>query len=97
MNEFCCKNIEEYCTNPKDPLQYDKLLREYYFNLSSFNILTLKYCAWCGNELPSSLRDEIFDILEKEYNIETDISEIRVREDLPKEFKTDEWWKKRGL
>jgi len=35
--------------------------------------------------------------LEKEYKIKTDIGEWKERSDIPQEFKSDEWWKKRGL
>jgi len=41
--------------------------------------------------LPSSLREEFFNTLEKEYKIETSIGGYKEREDIPQEFKSDEW------
>jgi hypothetical protein len=41
--------------------------------------------------LPKGLREEFFNILEKEYKIETDIGEYKQRTDIPQEFKSDEW------
>ena len=55
----------------------------------------INYCPWCGAELPKVLSDEWFDILEEEYGIEDPTNEEKDK--VPEEFKTDEWWKKRGL
>lgn len=50
--------------------------------------ITIQYCPWCGQKLPDSKRDLWFDELEK-IGIEDP-----VEEEIPKEFKTDEWRKK---
>ena len=54
------------------------------------------YCSWCNKKLPESLRDEWFEILEKEYNLDDPHREEQEKL-IPEEFKTDEWWKKRDL
>jgi hypothetical protein len=54
------------------------------------------YCPWCGSQLAHSLRDEFFDVLKEEFGIETNL-EILKDPSLPEEFKSDLWWKKRGL
>lgn len=59
--------------------------------------LEMDYCPWCGTKLPENLREEWFETLEREYGIETDIGEARDRTDIPQEFWSDEWWKKRSL
>jgi hypothetical protein len=54
------------------------------------------YCPFGEFKLPKNLRDEWFEILEKEY----DLDDLRSTEQsilIPEEFKSDEWWKKRGL
>jgi hypothetical protein len=62
----------------------------------TFNQKICYYCPYCGAELPRNLYegDEYCDALEeavgKEY---CDIKE----EGIPEEFKSDEWWRKRGL
>lgn len=53
------------------------------------------FCPWCGTKLPHNLADEWFAILAQEYNI-IDPS-AKDRHKVPLEFKTYEWWKKRGL
>jgi hypothetical protein len=42
------------------------------------------------------LKDEWFDILEKEYELDNPAWDLEQKEKIPAEFKTDEWWKKRG-
>ena len=79
---------------------YYPIFREYFIDYKEKyggGIQLINYCPWCGNALPKSLRKKWFDILKRENNIETDIGEWRKRKDIPGEFKTDEWWKKRGL
>jgi len=44
------------------------------------------YCPWCGQKLPTSLRDEWFDRIEH-LGLEPDSPEI------PLELTTDDWWK----
>jgi hypothetical protein len=46
--------------------------------------------------LPISVREEYFRILFDELHLEPEFKEIETP-GLPEEFKTDEWWKKRGL
>ena len=56
------------------------------------------YCPFCGTKLPSSLDEvDMEPFLRKEYGwTDNDCWGYPMRE-LPEEFKTDEWWKKRGL
>lgn len=50
--------------------------------------ITIKYCCWCGAELPKSKRDEWFDRLEAlGFDNPTE-------QDIPKEFLTSEWYEK---
>lgn len=59
--------------------------------------ITFSYCPCCGEALPQSLRKEFFETLENEFSVVTDIGEYKKEKIIPPEFKTDEWWKKRGL
>ena len=55
-----------------------------------------RYCPYCGAKLPKHFfaSDEYENALEEAVGKEfCDITE----EEIPEEFKTDEWWKKRGL
>ena len=53
------------------------------------------YCPWCGKRLPEDLTEKWFEVLKKEYGILHPFNKDKKR--VPEEFKTDEWWKKRGL
>lgn len=97
MTQHCCESMTLLLEDPKMPLEYYPIAREYGIPLYySPAMQRLIYCPWCGEKLPKSLRDKFFEILEKEYNVEP---EFDVKEDpnVPEEFKSDAWWKKRGL
>lgn len=52
----------------------------------STSYILIKNCPWCGKILPASKRDEWFETLEKlGYDIPFD-------ENIPKKFKTSEWY-----
>jgi len=96
---FCCKDLNLMIEN-EDKLyniEYDTLTREFFIkSIEGPYIRTIDYCPWCGSKLPSSLRDKWFDILEKEYGLDSPDSVDQCNK-VPAEFLTDEWWKKRGL
>ena len=93
----CCECMEMFLQDAKVPLKYYPIAREYGLALQhSSAIQLIYYCPWCGTKLPESLRDKYFDILEKEYSIEPGL-DIKNDPNIPHEFKSDEWWKKRGL
>ncbi|CAG8801742.1 28116_t:CDS:2, partial [Gigaspora margarita] len=83
------KNL--FLNDPRDPIEYNPVFREYFIRLNNFsNIITFAYCPWCGDKLPTSLRESYFDILKKEHNIKTNLGEYKQRSDIPPEFRTDE-------
>lgn len=55
----------------------------------------LWYCPWCGKKLPEPLGDKWEEILETEYNLKK--PSFLHDSQIPSEFLTDKWWKKRGL
>lgn len=86
-----------FLEDPKVPLKYYPITREYGLILNhSSAIQLIFYCPWCGTKLPKDLREEFFNILEKEYGIEPEF-DIQNDPNIPEEFKSDEWWKKLGL
>jgi len=73
-------------------LFYEAAVREYFIESCRHNaIYTIEYCPWCGSKLPSYLGSEHIDAIEEAGYTGFDDP------NLPEEFKTDEWWKKRGL
>jgi hypothetical protein len=104
-DEFCCKAMRvrvEKCRqhDPKKDercsIWYDPQLRDYTIPLDGSSMDPIWYCPWCGKKLPESLDREWEDVIAKELGEEYVGYPIKVDE-LPPEFHTDEWWKKRGL
>jgi len=92
----CCGALNYQVNDIHCPVKYNKKWREYSIqDISSTSISLMLFCPNCGTRLPSSLRDDWFDILEQEYALESpmDID----KKNVPKEFLTDKWWKNRTL
>lgn len=93
---YCCGALDYQIQSSSCPVQYNKQWREYGIrDFKSTSISLMIFCPNCGTRLPSSLRDEWFDVLEKEYNLEDPIGDDKKK--IPEEFLADDWWKKRGL
>jgi len=89
--------MQEALNDPRVFFNYLSKYREYYINTDEKMIVHLiTHCPWCGKKLPKSLREEWFNILSTEYNINHPRDEDQEQR-IPKEFKSDEWWKKRKL
>jgi hypothetical protein len=73
-------------------IMYNNIQRLYYLEQKTNvnNWYTVLYCPFCGAKLPTDLCDEHFDAIR-------DPETGKVLDPLPEEFKSDEWWKKRGL
>src|SRR5689334_12730893 len=97
--EFCCNEMFSHLFGSEkntSELHFDyyPTFREYFIDYKEEcggGIQLVSYCSWCGKKMPSSLREEFFNTLKKEYKIETDIGEYKEREDIPQEFKSDRW------
>lgn len=92
----CCLTMDVELAKKGGLLIYSRRFREYGIKIpKSTGCMLMDYCIACGKKLPESVRSEWYDILEKEYGLESPDEEDKKK--VPKEFKTDEWWKKRGL
>jgi uncharacterized protein DUF6980 len=96
----CCELMDNFLEDIRILLFYSPVYREYFIPLlykgKTTAIQCLIYCPWCGKKLPEDLRNKYFEILEKEYGLD-DPRKKEQEKLVPKEFKTDEWWKKRNL
>lgn len=93
----CCETMEYYATEPNKLLDYDKEDRSdalFLHNNPCGTHQRINHCPWYGTKLELNIRDVWVEILENEYEIKEPYLN---RDKIPKEFKTDEWWKKRGL
>ena len=93
---FCCLTMDSALKEPLEfILFYDPTYREYEVRTKNHAGFSLKYCSFCGKKLPKSLHREMDMVLEQEYGLDTSLG-IK-KKNMPPEFLTDEWWKKRGL
>jgi hypothetical protein len=91
--------FREYWLEPQVSIGVlDHSMRDRWIDLSESISMTIVYCPWCRQKLPKDLLDEFFQILKTEYQINATIDDVwKDYIKFPKEFYTDEWWKKRGL
>jgi hypothetical protein len=56
----------------------------------------MEYCPQCGSNFPKDLTEEWYETMEKQFDIKypSDPDKAHL---IPEEYKTDEWWKRRGL
>ena len=102
-NDFCCEPLKR--SIERGEMIYDEVYASVQFYINSQpwykeNAIYRKhanYCPYCGTKLHMNLngpddiyRNELEKAVGKEY---CDITE----DEIPEEFKSDEWWKKRGL
>ncbi len=107
MTKFCCEdmllNVEKDANDPYSfkNVAYDEPERCFYIYDAGDNKhgVVINYCPFCGAKLPADLIDEREEtiILELGYDYLSDDNGNQPKKELPEEFKTDEWWKKRGL
>ena len=101
--QHCCPTMNKYLdpkTTEGELLIYNRDVRTYRFILhenedKSGWYVPILYCPWCGKKVPKDLDQEWGETLEKEYGLTREAR--RDDSKIPEEFKTDEWWKKRGL
>ena len=99
MTEHCCEQIAYYLSPEIQregvSIEYDPCFREYGIKISDggSSVVNITHCPWCGSELQKTLRDKWFELLEEIIPDFDGFADPRI----PDEFKTDEWWKKRGL
>jgi hypothetical protein len=96
--EHCCIYLAAFINDARLPYKYSPALRLYYVSLGDSNstIQALFYCPMCGKKLPNNLSDQYYKVLEEEYGITFNLTSYK-KKNFPKEFKTDEWWKKRSI
>jgi hypothetical protein len=95
MEVFCCKKIKDAIEIYK-AIDIEEEVRGYFIEASEKGVsLALRFCPFCGSDLGKRLNEEYYDTLENEYGIE-DPDFINFT-NVPEEFKSDKWWRKRGL
>ena len=93
MSDHCCKEMEFHLEAGEVSIYYSPKHRKYgidYREGYGGGIQIISFCPWCGNHLPASLSDRWYDELER-LGIDPDDDEV------PSDFLSDIWWKKRSL
>lgn len=96
--EHCCQQMYYHATEENSLIKYNPEDRTYRFILhddSEGAYLALYYCPWCGKKLPKELGEEWCKVVKEELGLDYVFAEEWAT--LPEEYKTDKWWKKRGL
>jgi hypothetical protein len=89
----CCVSLN-HCVSEGEESSITYLPQTRSFLLSSApgSYLEMQYCPFCGKKLPIDLTDMLTLII---------YEELKLRDfddpDLPHEFRSDIWWKSRGL
>lgn len=82
----CCTQMQIHIDSNELHLSFSPKLREYGISYTDGGTShqAIQFCPWCGSKLPSSLRAEWFEELDR-LGLEPDGH-------LPSELKTDAWW-----
>lgn len=98
--EHCCEQMTRNIYDERAQIFYLPQYRSYYIEYiyePEFRARhTLNYCPWCGIKLPEDLTEKYYDFIKKDYGIDSYDTNDHP-EKIPDEFKTEEWWRKRGL
>ena len=93
MSRHCCDKMDQFIF--KKVIDYEPIDRTYGILYDKRRITILEYCPWCAKAIPKRLVKEFLRTLKKEHGIEfPDFPDLK---NVPEEFRSDEWWKKRGL
>jgi hypothetical protein len=108
MVEHCCEQMTkqiEHLSICDDPFDCPDAIIDYCLIFDEYGIivhkpdarcvLSIHFCPWCGAKLPESKRHLWFDTLEAMgFTDITAFDDFSGRTDIPKEFLTDEWYRK---
>ena len=74
----------------EETVEYIPMFREYGIPVldGGTSYIRIEYCPWCGKELPSSMSDKWFELMEE---MQIDPADLKRR---PKDMRSDAWWKK---
>jgi hypothetical protein len=99
LRDICCCDALWSSVDKKE-LVYDDVLKwfGFYIGMEPLSYQVMRYCPFCGARLPN-LGFKYEEVIEEELGEEAIPEDWfpESRKHLPKEFQTDEWWKKRGL
>ena len=98
MKHLDCKTLNNVCSKYVKYVAEERAFFIYEKGSARYGIC-IDYCPFCGAKLPENLIDERWDTIMNELGPDylPDDDGNPPKKERPEEFKTDEWWKKRGL
>jgi hypothetical protein len=83
----CCESMSYYLQLSDAPVEFIPRFREYGFPCpdNGRSMITIEHCPWCGEKLPTSLRERWFDELDA-------LGIDEAKDSIPEHFQTDEWY-----
>jgi hypothetical protein len=88
----CCTQMSFHFREKEKIIGFELATRRLGIRIRDNIFQLIKYCPWCAAEKPKDLTNELDQIIFEQLKLDGFDDER-----LPEEFKTDEWWKKRGL
>jgi len=100
-DDYCCERMKKAFLSNKFELYFAKRYAETLCKRRESGAIFWKwdFCPFCSKNIKDKC-DKFEKVLKDELNIDTSSKEFdwdTLDSQLPEEFKTDEWWKKRGL
>jgi len=94
--KHCCEQMDFFLHEKRVGISYDQKTRFYGINLKgSSGVQKIDFCPWCNSKLPEDLNDKYAQLVFDELGFNP--LDTEYEKNLPSEFKSDEWWKRRGL
>lgn len=96
-----CETMLACLGDPAVPVDYRPQYREYVVWVEKPSdrefgrAQSLLYCPWCGQELPTSLRDQLFDEIDALNGAEEVDDYFEALAAAPARYQSDAWWKGR--
>lgn len=89
--KHCCTKLK-YEQEQGLSVLYLPPIRSFVIETKYDNEIDICFCPWCGTKLPKDLTTELTNMIYKELGLSGYDDHL-----IPYEFKTDIWWKRRGL
>lgn len=85
--KHCCREMESHILSGDVKIKYNSKFREYGIPVKDGGsaVQNISFCPWCGKQLPSSLRDKWFEVIDG-LGLEPGDPEITEK------YKTESWW-----
>ena len=86
--QHCCEAMSGYLQHGDVALLYVGEFREYGIRVldGGSSYIVIRFCPWCGQKLPSSLRDEWFNEIER-------LGLDATSPNIPASLASDQWWR----